>query len=88
MLGIENNHYFWFVNSDSPSSVVVTAYSFKSDNTYQLGYYDKETKKFTWTKSGRYTQSGSTVIIGAKRFKIINGGKRLKDSSGGYWIKV
>lgn len=74
--------------SNSPNAVVVTAYNFRSDDTYQLGSYDRETKKYTWHSSGKYTKSGSTITIKAGTFTIKNGGKQLQDNYGNYWIKV
>ena len=73
--------------SDCSSCVAVTAYNFKSDKTYQIGICDKEAGySYTWTKSGNYTLSGSTITISAGSFTVISNTK-LKDSSGGYWVK-
>ena len=75
-------------DTSSYSVVQVTAYKFNSDNTYQLGFYDKETKKYTWKSSGKYAQSGSKVSVSAGYFIIKNGGNKLQDSEGRYWIRV
>ena len=73
--------------SDCNSCVVVTAYNFKSDKTYQMGMCDKEAGySYTWKQSGNYTLSGSTLTIPAGSFTVISNTK-LKDSSGGYWVK-
>ena len=73
--------------SDCSSCVVVTAYNFKSDKTYQMGSCDKEAGyTYNWTKSGQYSVSGSTITISAGSFTIVSSTK-LRDSSGGYWIK-
>ena len=72
--------------SDCSNCVVVSAYNFKSDKSYQFGHYDKEDSKYTWTKSGSYNLSGSTITISAGSFTVISSAK-LKDSNGGYWIK-
>ena len=78
--------YGIYINECS-ECVVVTAYNFKSDKTYQMGACDKEEGyTYTWTKSGTYTLSGSTITIPAGTFTIISSTK-LKDSSGGYWVK-
>ena len=68
--------------------VSVTAYKFNSDNTYQKGQYDLETKQITWKDSGTYTKSGSKVTIEYGYFIVKNGGKKLQDGSGGYWIRI
>jgi len=73
--------------SDCNTCVVVTAYNFKSDNTYLLGSYDNETAKYSWgSKSNTYTVSGSTVTIANGSFTVISSTK-LKDSNGAYWVK-
>ena len=74
--------------SDDSSAVTVTAYEFKSDGTYRLGFYDKETKKYNWTSSGQYTISNSTITVKGGTFTIQNNGKKLYGSNGGYWVKV
>ena len=73
--------------SDDSSAVTVTAYEFKDDNTYRMGFYDKETKKYTWTTSGQYSVSGSTITVKGGTFTIKDGGKKLYGSNG-YWVKV
>ena len=73
--------------SDCSNCVVVTAYNFKSDKTYQMGMCDKEAGyAYTWKQSGNYSISGSTITIPAGTFTIVSSTK-LKDSSGGYWVK-
>ena len=73
--------------SDCSSCVVVTAYNFKSDKTYQMGMCDKEAGyAYTWKQSGNYSISGSTITIPAGSFTIVSSTK-LKDSTGGYWVK-
>ena len=75
-------------SSGNSEVVVVTAYKFENNNTYKLGYYDKETRKYTWTGTYNYTKSGSKVTVQNGYFTIKNGGKSLVDSTGGHWIRV
>ena len=73
--------------SDCSTCVVVTAYNFKSDKTYQRGAYDNETSKYTWdSKSYNYSLSGSTITISGGSFTVVSSTK-LKDSNGTYWVK-
>ena len=68
-----------------------TAWRFDSNgNAYFTGYYSGNNS--AWDSSfGKYKKSGSRVTItgipGAY-FTIKDGGKKLVDSDGGYWIKV
>ena len=73
--------------SDCGSCAVATAYNFKSDKTYQMGMCDKGAGySYTWTKSGTYTLNGSKITISAGTFTAISATK-LKDNTGGYWVK-
>ena len=64
-----------------------TAYRFEdSSKTCYQGY--KDGGKYTWTNNSSYSVSGSKISTKYGTFTIQNGGKKLQDSLGGYWIKA